>query len=63
MTKVTFDTAEHVEIPAMEKIDEVKILREQMWLLSEWNKKNIAMEPEQVRRNVETIIGCVNALR
>lgn len=31
------------------------LLEEQINLLCEWNKKNIEAEPEQVRKNIETI--------
>lgn len=34
----------------------IEMLEKQMKLLEEWNEANISNEPEQVRRNIETLI-------
>jgi len=33
-----------------------KIILEQIELLTQWNKKSVNNEPEQVRKNIETIM-------
>ncbi len=38
------------------------ILLEQLELLREWNNKNIAFEPEQTRKNIETILNIASNL-
>jgi len=48
------------ERPDMVSIMET--LAEQIKLLTEWNKENIKIEPEQVRKNIETIIPVLKAL-
>lgn len=38
------------------------ILLEQLELLRKWNKENVAIEPEQTRKNVDTIFNIVTYL-
>jgi hypothetical protein len=40
----------------------INILYKQIELLTDWNKKNIKIEPEQVRKNIETILLIVRTI-
>jgi len=43
----------------MEKLDVIAILCEEISMLHEWNKSNVNEDPEQVRKNAETILNLV----
>lgn len=46
----------------MEEKQTIDLLEEQIKLLTEWNKASINIEPEQVRKNIETILSVANYL-
>lgn len=39
---------------------EIKILSKQIELLIQWNKENIKLDPEQARKNIETILAVLD---
>jgi len=48
------------QIKGYEKYE--KLLEQQVELLSKWNEKNIDSNPEQVRKNTETLINAIQFL-
>lgn len=41
--------------------EESTVIKQQVKLRADWNKAHINDNPEQVRRNIETIIACYSA--
>lgn len=42
---------------------EIEVIREQIKLLADWNKENIKLNPEQVRKNVETVLAALDWIK
>jgi hypothetical protein len=51
------------EVGEMERMKEaILIINQQIQLLIDWNKEHIETEPEQVRKNIETILQALKII-